>query len=101
MPTESELFTQHMRDMESRMQHVDELLERARKGIGAGHAPEGSHDTLEAVSREHKKLTTLYEELKLPSTETWRKEEIIMSGPMGIWDALAQELETLVERMEK
>jgi len=100
MSTESELFTQHMRELESRMQHIDELMARAHKGISAGSAPEGSHAELEELRRGHEKLATLYDELKLPSTESWRKEEIIKSGPMGVWDALAQQLEKLVERLE-
>lgn len=100
MATESELFAQHMRDLESRMQHIDELMERARRRIGKGNAPPDIHAELEEATRTHKKLATLYEELKLESTEDWRREEIIKSGPMGIWDALAQQLEKLVERLE-
>jgi len=100
MATESELFVQHMRDFESRMQHIDKLMERARHGLGKGNAPEEIHAELEEAGRTHEKLLTLYEELKLESTEDWRREEIIKSGPMGIWDALAQQLEKLVERLE-
>jgi len=100
MATESELFAQHMHDLESRMQQIDKLMERARHGLSKGNAPEGAHAELEEASHTHKKLVTLYEELKLESTEDWRREEIIKSGPMGIWDALAQQLEKLVEKME-
>jgi hypothetical protein len=101
MTTESELFTQHMRDFESRMQHIDELMARAQKGLSEGTASAEHHAELEEASRGREKLATLYEELKLPSTESWRKEEIIKSGPMGVWDALAQQLERLVERLER
>jgi hypothetical protein len=31
----------------------------------------------------------------------WRAEEIGQAGPMGIWDALAEQLETLVEKLTK
>jgi len=101
MTSESELFVQHMRDFESRMQHIDELMERAHQGLSKGTATEEHRAELEAVGRGREKLATLYEELKLPSTENWRKEEIIKSGPMGVWDALAQQLERLVERLEQ
>jgi hypothetical protein len=101
MTTENELFEQHMRDYQLRMQRIDELMERARKGLTETPAAEEAHAELEEARRGREKLATLYEELKLPSTENWRKEEILKSGPMGVWDALAQQLERLVERLER
>ena len=44
---------------------------------------------------------TQLEELRLKSLANWREEEIEKAGPMGIWDALAQQIEKLVERLEK
>ena len=31
----------------------------------------------------------------------WQEEEIEKSGPMALWDSVAQQLEKLVERIEK
>lgn len=101
MTTENQMIEQHIREYQSRMQRIDELMERARKGLSEAGAPEESRSELEEAGRGRKKLATLYEELKLSSTENWRKEEILKSGPMGIWDALAQQLEKLVERLER
>lgn len=101
MASESELLTQHMRDLESRMQHIDELMVRARKGLGPSAAHAEPRSEFEEARRGREKLATLYEELKLSSTANWRKEEIIKSGPMGVWDSLAQQLERLVERLER
>jgi len=101
MTTENQMIEQHIREYQSRMQRIDELMERARKGLSESPAPEKGHAELEEASRGREKLATLYEELKLPSTENWRKEEILKSGPMGIWDAVAQQLEKLIERLER
>ncbi len=101
MTTENELFERHIRDYQLRMQRIDELMERAREGIGEGPGQEAHRAALDEAGREREKLATLYETLKLPSTEDWRKEEIIKSGPMGVWDALAQQLERLIERLER
>jgi len=101
MTTENQLIEQHIRDYQSRMQRIDELMERARKGLAELPAEAAPRKELEEASRGREKLATLYEELKLDSTENWRKEEILKSGPMGVWDAIAQQLERLVERLER
>jgi hypothetical protein len=101
MTTENELFEQHIRDYQLRMQRIDELMARAKKKVGEETEHEVSRAELEEAGRGREKLATLYEELKLQSTENWRKEEIIKSGPMGVWDALAQQLERLIERLER
>lgn len=101
MTTQNQLIEQHIREYQSRIQHIDELMARAQQGLEEDEAPEESHTALEAAKRNREKLATLYEELKLSSTENWRKEEIIKSGPMGVWDAVAQQLEKLVERFER
>lgn len=101
MTTENQLIEQHIREYQSRMKRIDELLERAQKGISETGVPEATRAELEEASRGREKLATLYDELKLTSTENWRKEEILKSGPMGLWDAVAQQLEKLVERFER
>jgi hypothetical protein len=39
--------------------------------------------------------------LKQGSTAEMQEEMIEEAGPMGVWDALAQQLEKLVERIER
>jgi len=39
--------------------------------------------------------------LKLRDPSDWQEEEIEKAGPMGIWDAVAEQAEKLVERLEK
>jgi hypothetical protein len=97
MTSENTLLEQHIREYQSRMQHIDELMAQAEQRA----ASETERAELKPLREEREKLATLYEELKLPSTEDWRREEIIKGGPMGVWDALAQQLERLVERFER
>jgi hypothetical protein len=99
MTTEN-MIEQHIREYQSRMLHIDELMERARSGLEAKPEEEG-RKTLDTAMRDRKKLTTLYEDLKLSSPKNWRQEEILKGGPMGIWDAVAQQLERLVEKLER
>lgn len=101
MTTENQMIEQHIREYQSRMQHIDEMMERARTLVGEAPADAASRAALEAAIRDRDKLTTHYEELKLSSTENWRQEEILKGGPMGLWDAVAQQLERLVERLER
>jgi hypothetical protein len=42
----------------------------------------------------------LIDKLPLKPRESWREEEIEMAVPMGIWDAMGQQLEKLAERIE-
>ena len=95
------LAEQHIVEYQSRLKHIDELMERARKGAGeAPEEPEVSRQ-LADLMEEREKLATGLERLRLKSLEDWREEDIEKAGPMGIWDAVAQQLEKLVERLER
>lgn len=101
MTTMNELAEQHMRQYDAHLKHLDELLERAHKGVAEGPEHEEIRTQLTDLQRERDRLATLYEELRLKSPENWQEEEIEKGGPMGIWDAVAQQLEKLVERLER
>ncbi|MHB1215124.1 MAG: hypothetical protein ACYCY9_09075 [Thiobacillus sp.] len=97
--TTDHLIQQHILEHQSRLKHVDELLERAQKKI----AQAGSSDVAAQVAdlkRERDTLSSRVEEFKLKPPGQWSKEEFETKGPMMIWDTLAQKLEKLVERME-
>ena len=87
------MVEQHIMQYESHLKHIDELLERGRKG--AAEAPE------HAKASEREKLASHIEELRLKPLEDWQEQEIELAGPMGSWDAVAQQLEKLVERIER
>ena len=96
-----QLVEEHIREHESRLTHMDELLERARNE--AGERTEDSETKTQLADLELKRdmLASHIDKLKLKSLDDWRKEEIDKAGPMGIWDAVAQQLEKLVERVER
>ncbi len=90
------MVEQHVREYESRLKHVDELVDRAK----ATDHPE-VHEELKSVMPQRDQLASQVESMRLKSLQDWRQEEIQKAGPMGIWDAVAQQLEALVERFER
>ena len=45
-------------------------------------------------------LASHFEQMKLKLGENWEIEEIEKSGPMGIWDVVAQDLEHVLEKLK-
>ncbi len=92
---------QHILRYESRQKHLDELLARARERTGGGpeHADVRVH--LEDIETQRDTLRDRFDELKLRGPDDWQEEEIEKAGPMGILDAVAEQVEKLVERLEK
>jgi len=92
---------QHILEYESRQKHIGELLERVREktAVGAGYSDVRAR--LEEIQKEQDRLIVRLDELKLKNLDNWRVEEIERSGLMGLWDALAQQVEKLAERLDK
>ena len=93
MITEEELVERHIREYESRMQHIDEMIARAGQAIPAGN--EEVAKELEELNQERAKLQARLDELRKLSEEQWLKE----GGPMVVWDLVALRLEKLLERI--
>ena len=91
-----QLIEQHIREYESRLRHLDELMAQARE---KGASPE-SHEELAEAQEQRQALAGEVETLK-ERREQGEIEEIRKAGPMGVWDVIAQKLEHLIERMEK
>ena len=83
---------------QARLKHLDELLERAhqRKVEAAEHETE-----LKEITGKRDELAKYVSDLKHIDVEHWKEEEIEKAGPMGLWDSVAQQLEKLIERIEK
>ena len=96
MTNVSQLAEQHIREHESRLKHIDELLEHAHAEAGADE--EIIHE-LDQIRQEREKLVSHINELKQKSFAEWQVEKIEQSGPMVVWDAVAKKLEKLVERI--
>lgn len=91
------LTEQHITEYTSRLKHIDELLTRAREGIS-----DEKHELaadLKEISEKREELASHLEEMRVKSREAQQEHAIEHAGPMGIWDALAQQLEKLVERL--
>ena len=88
------LVEQRILEYESRLKHVDELTWRADDAA----KEQGLDKELRELIKERDRLASHVERMKLRSLEEWDKEELAQAGPMGVWDALAQQLEKLIER---
>lgn len=100
MATEELLIEQH-EEYTSRLKHIDELLERARKGVATASDTAEMDAELAALRQERDKLQHHIEEIKQQSREEWQVEGIEDVGPMVLWDAVAKKLEGLIERIER
>lgn len=100
MPSINELTEQHIERYQSHLKHIDALLERSQKSV-AGHPQQSDIDAqLAKLKTERDTFAQHVESLKPGNTAEFREKMIEGSGPMGVWDALAQQLEKLVERIE-
>jgi hypothetical protein len=95
------LIQQNILERESRLKHIDEFIERARNKIVKDPEHAEIRDSLASMTQERDKYYSWIDELRLKHLENWRVDEIEKAGPMGIWDAVAQQLEKLVERIER
>ena len=90
------LVEQHVAEFESRLKHMDELTQRVEDKVD-----QEIDSELKELIAERDRLASHVEQMKLRSLDDWDKEELSQAGPMGVWDALAQQLEKLVERLER
>lgn len=93
-----QLVDQHIREYESRVKHYDELLERAASVTGT--SPEDEELKMKAEELQHyrDKMVLEVEKDRQKAKQDWERRDIESHGPMGVWDAVAQELEHLLER---
>ncbi len=84
---------------QANLRHLDDLLERA-KSAGTGAEP-GVQAQLQKARNDRNRLSERLDELKQMSPDDLSRELIGKAGPMGLWDAVATDLEKLVERVER
>lgn len=93
----NQLVQQNILEHESRLKHVDELLERAQAVVVKAGNDEAAQ--LAEVKRERDHLSSRVERYKLQPPESG--EEFERFGPMAVWDTIAKRLENLIERLER
>jgi len=93
----SQLVEQHIRQYESHLTQIDELIARANKAS----IPTEVHDEFAALKEKRDALAEEVAALKQKPIEDWRKEDIPLAslGPMVMWGIVAQQLERLVKRL--
>ena len=93
-----QLVEQHIRTQESRLKHIDELLSRAEAAARGNAEQEAA--VAELRRRRDAQATALGNQKDRPLTD-WQEKEIESAGPMAVWDALALDIEQLIEEMER
>jgi len=101
MTATERLVSQHIREYESRLKHIDELFERAHKASENLHDDHALKSELNKYAQQRAELAKESELVKTMPVDQWRKELVQSSGPMAIWDVLAQKLEDLTERLDR
>lgn len=99
--TENQRIEQEIDLYESRLKHIDELLERSSRGVAKRLQDSDIHAEITRLKNERDQFAKHVDMLKMGSTAEMQEEMIEKAGPMGVWDALAQQLEKLVERIER
>jgi hypothetical protein len=94
------LAEQRIREYDMRLHHIDELLEHAEEKLSLTTEEAESNVQLEKLKEERDRLASWLYETKLKPSENWRENEIQETSPMAIWDAVAQQVEKLVKRIE-
>lgn len=82
------------------LRHIDELLARAKRGAARLPRRPELQAQIEKATNERDRLSEHVDKLKTMSPDEVSEEIIGKVGPMGIWDAVANELEKVVERVE-
>ena len=83
---------------QSRMKRLDEMIEKARRGLD-GHPEKEKHEkTLAEILQRRDELKVKLDELLLKNPSDL-EEQIEKAGLMALWEVLAQDLEALLEAM--
>ena len=98
--TQNQRIEQKIDFYESHLKHIDELLERSSKGASKKPEHADIHAQITNLKNERDQFARHIDTLKQGTTAEMQEKMIEKAGPMGVWDALAQQLEKLVERIE-
>lgn len=97
----TEPLAQYVNRYEANLRHIDDLLSRAKQGAAALPAQSDVHAAVAKAAGDRELASNHLENIRKLSSEQVSEEMIEQAGPMGIWDAVAEDLEKLVERVEK
>lgn len=91
MTTTDQLVEQKIKEHESRLKHIDELMNRAEsEGVNS----ETAKEELADIKKQRKKMGDYVQELKQKSPQKFMES----AGPMVMWEIVAEKLEHLIEK---
>lgn len=88
----NQLAEQHIIEHQSRMKHIDELMQKAEET-----GDEESKTELAELKEKQTEMGDYIEQLKEKSPEQLMET----AGPMVMWELVAQRLEKLIEKIKK
>ena len=92
------LAEQHARLYQSRLEHLDELIDRARKRLENHPEREEHEKTLGEILQRRDALQVQLDEFITKHPDDL-DEQVEKAGLMAIWEVLAQDLEKLLEKL--
>ena len=98
MHSREHLIEQHILEYEARLKHIDELVDKADQNVES--LDDVHLSELEEIKKIFEQLGRSANHDVLDSSEGMDHQLISKSGPMAIWDAVAQRLEKMIERFE-
>ena len=95
------LVEQQVKEYESRLKHIDEMLDHAHAQLDTKDVIEKEHKELDEIRRARHELNEDLQRMRVISKQHWETDTIENAGPMAIWDIVAQRLEKFIERIDK
>ena len=94
------LIEQRVLEYESRLKHIDELIDHAENHVESNELSSDVEDELKMIKSMRDQLADRHEYIDELSSSNWQRETIEHAGPMAIWDTVAQKIEMLIERFD-
>ena len=94
------LIEQRVLEYESRLKHIDELIDHAENHVESKMLSSEVEDELKMIKSMRDQLADRHEYIDELSSSNWQSETIEHAGPMAIWDTVAQKIEMLIEKFE-
>jgi hypothetical protein len=93
------LVDQQIEQYFSRLNHIDELFQKADQALGQTPQAGAVKEHLEKLRQERDNLASRLEAARAQPTVGHVGQEAEVMGPMAIWDIVAEDLEKLIERI--
>jgi DNA-binding protein H-NS len=96
MRTSDHLIEQHIQENQAHLKHIDELMDQAQTKAETATSAE-SQKELAGLKKERDEYARYVNELQRDSEEKLMQK----TGPIVMWQLIAEKLEKLIERLEK